>query len=65
MNRHPHLVVVPASILDGEENDQYGNQKREERRDREHEEVEGIDLPGLHRALNGKQRKIREHRRFG
>ena len=38
------LVVVPAAVLDREDDDQRRDQQREERRDREHEEVERVDL---------------------
>ena len=49
-------------ILDREDDDQHGDQQREERRDGDHEEVDGVDLRRLRRRLLREERKVREHR---
>jgi hypothetical protein len=62
VNRGADLAVVAAAVLDRESNDQPGDQEREERRYRHHEEIDGVDLRGLRRRLLRKERKAVDHR---
>ena len=62
MDRDADLVVAPASILHRENDDEDGDEQREECRDGDHEEVDGIDLARLHGRLLRKEWKVREHR---
>ena len=52
------LVVVPAAVLDREDDDQAGDEQREERGDRDHEEVQTASTcPAWTEACLRKERK--------
>ena len=61
MDRLADLVVVLAVELDREHDDQERDERGEERRDRDQEEVQGIDLRCLLGRRLRKERKVREH----
>ena len=48
--------------LIGEDHDQRRDEQREERGDRQHEEIDAVDLRRLGGRLLREERKIREHR---
>ncbi len=62
MDSDADLLVTPASIFHREGDDEDGNEQREECCDGDHEEVDRIDLAGLHGPLLREEWKVREHR---